>query len=285
MVAKPPESPEAILANCKGIASLPVVYQRLDEAINDPYSDLSRIADILLEDSSLSARLLRLANSAMFSFPSKVETVTRAITIIGTKQLRDLVLATSVIELFKGVPKERVDMGAFWRHSIATGITARVIAAYRREPNVERFYVLGLLHDIGSLVMYLQIPQIADEAFIVVEEENIPIFMAERKLLGYDHADIAKVLLHQWKLPESLQEGVGYHHVPRQAVRYPEDAATVHVADFIANALKMGGSGEPFVPPFVEAAWEQLDLTPEQLPLIVEQLEAQYSAAVDIFLD
>lgn len=276
---------EELVRRCNAITSLPVIFQRLDEAINDPYCDLSRIAAILSEDSSLSVRLLRLANSAMFSFPSRVETVSRAITIIGTRQLRDLVLATSVIELFRGISQEYVSMESFWRHSIASGISARVIATYRREANVERFYVLGLLHDIGRLIMYLQIPEVANRAIKLSIDNRIPLYQAERQLLDFDHAAVGSVLLRQWRLPVSLQEGVGCHHTPQLAARYPEDAATVHIADIIANAFKMGSSGEPTVPPFDESAWNRLGLTVEQLPLVAEQLAAQYSAAVDIFLD
>lgn len=279
------KSAAELVKHCDSISTLPAIYQRLDEAINDPYSDLSKIADILSDDSSLSARLLRLANSAMFNFPSKVETISRAVTIIGTKQLRDLALATSVIELFSHIPAGRVSMESFWRHSIASGITSRVIAAYRREPNVERFYVMGLLHDIGRLVMYLHIPKITGKALEVSEQEMIPLYQAERKLLKFDHMDVGRALMESWKLPSSLQEGVGFHHLPQNAKLYPEDAATVHVADTIANAFKLGSSGEPAVPPFQEMAWETLGLTVSQLPLIVEQLEIQYEAAVDIFLE
>lgn len=278
-------TPELLVAQCNEITSLPAIYQRLDEAINDPYSDLSKIGAILSEDSSLSARLLRLANSAMFSFPSKVETVSRAVTIIGTKQLRDLVLATSVISVFRNIPQEYVSMESFWRHSIATGIASRVIATYRREANVERFYVLGLLHDIGRLVMYLQIPEVANRAIELSAQELIPLYRAERELLDFDHTAVGYELLQKWKLPASLQEGVACHHRPEMAKCYPEDAATVHIADIVANAFKLGGSGEPTVPPFEKLAWERLGLSVDQLPNITEQLSAQYDAAVDIFLD
>ncbi|MCW8918598.1 MAG: HDOD domain-containing protein [Gammaproteobacteria bacterium] len=280
-----PMTVEGLIARCHAITSLPLIYQRLDEAINDPYSDLSRIAAILSEDSALSARLLRLANSAMFSFPSRVETVSRAITIVGTKQLRDLVLATSVIELFRDIPQEVVSMESFWRHSIATGICARVIATCRREANVERFYVLGLLHDIGRLIIYLQLPEAFGRAIGLAAEKRLPLYQAERELFGFDHAAVGQELMRKWKLPAALQEGVGCHHAPQLAARYPEDAATVHIADIVANAFRMGSSGGSTVPPFVEQAWERLGLTVDQLPLIAEQLALHYRVAVDIFME
>ncbi|MDH5784513.1 MAG: HDOD domain-containing protein [Chromatiales bacterium] len=276
---------ERLVSQSPQVAALPLIYQRLDEAINDPHSNLSRIADIILEDSSLSARLLRLANSAMYSFPSRVETINRAITIIGTRQLQDLVLATTVVSMFRGVSAEGIDMESFWRHSIAVGICARAIAACRLEANVERFYVLGLLHDIGRLVIYMQLPQQADESIRLSKELRLSLYQAERRLLDFDHTDVGRVLLSSWRLPLSLQEGVGSHHTPGRAGRYPEDAATVHLADIFANALAMGSSGEPVIPVFEAHAWESLGLSEEDLTLIITQSKAQYQDVLDIFLE
>jgi len=277
-------NPQDLVSRSGKVASLPIIYQRLDEAINDPYSNLAGIATILSEDTGLSARLLRIANSALFNFPSKVETVTRAVTIIGIKQLRDLALATSVIELFTDIPEEYVSMEGFWRHSIAAGITARVIATYRREANVERYYIMGLLHDIGRLVMYLQIPILANEAIEHAKSARIPLYRAERELLGFTHSEVGQGLLKEWRLPDALQEAIGYHHQPQLAGRYPEDTAMVHFADILANAFKMGSSGEPAVPPLAPKAWESIGLPSSRLPSITEQVEAQYRDAVEIFL-
>ena len=141
-------SAEGIVRKSFDIYSLPTIYEKLDREINDPLSNLEDMANILLDDSGLSARILKLTNSAMYNFHSKDDTITRAITIIGTTQLRDLALATSVVSLFKGIDSSILDMEDFWKHSIAVGIAARVIATYRSEPNVERFYLMGLLHDV-----------------------------------------------------------------------------------------------------------------------------------------
>ncbi len=277
-------TPQELVAR-NGLSSLPLIYQRLDAAINDPYSDLSTVATIIAEDSSVSARLLRLANSAMFSFPSRVDTISRAVTIIGTKQLRDLVLATSVMSLFKNVPQEYVDMESFWRHAISTGIAARVIAGYRREANVERFYVLGLLHDIGLLLMYMQLPKESTEAIELSQKRHISLYTAERELLGFDHTDVGRELISAWKLPASLREGVAHHHLPLRASHYPEDAATIHIADIISNAFSLGGNGEPAIPDFEPKAWDRLGLSVDLLPHIIEQLQFQYRDAADIFLN
>jgi len=136
------------------IFSLPSIFLRLDDAINDLRSSVTDIGNIISEDQGLTVRMLKLANSPLYGFPSKIETISKAVLIIGTKQIRDLTLATSMLQVFKGIPEDFITMETFWRHSIACGVIARIIAGYRREPNVETFFTAGILHDIGRLIMY-----------------------------------------------------------------------------------------------------------------------------------
>jgi HD-like signal output (HDOD) protein len=278
-------SAEEFIEGVVQVASLPEIVTRLNEVIDDPYSDLSDIADIISSDTGLAARLLRIANSAMFNFPSRVSTISHAITIIGTKQLRDLVLATTVIRVFAGIESRLVNMESFWRHSIACGIVARVIAAYRHEPNIEGLYIMGLLHDIGRLVIYMKCPELADEMLRRSHEEGALLYEVERQTLGFDHGRVGCLLLKAWQLPEVLQEAVGCHHSPSEAARYPEDAATIHVADMIANALQMGSSGGHLVPPLVDEAWQQIGLSAGLIGTMVPQVERQYDDAVELFLN
>jgi len=141
------------------LGSLPTIFYQINEAVENPESSFAEIAGIISKDSALTARLLKIVNSSYFGFSSKVETITHAITIVGMVQLRDLALATAIINNFKGIPKDAVDMRSFWQHSIAVGLAGRVIGVYLKEANPERFYVLGLLHDLGRLLTYLTLPE------------------------------------------------------------------------------------------------------------------------------
>lgn len=275
---------ESLVRGAIKVVSLPEVFIRLNEAINNPYSDLSDIADIISDDTGLAARMLRIANSAMFNFPAPVTTITHAVTIIGTRQLRDLVLATYAVKAFKDIPGDLVDMKSFWKHSIACGIAARVIATFRREPNIERFYVLGLLHDIGLLIIYQEIPKLASTILRKCREEGLVLYVSESEALGYHHALVGQMLLKEWRLPEAVQEVVRYHHNPQLAASYPDEAAIIHVADIIATALQMGSGGEHMVPPLVPQAWAHIGLPPSLISDIVKQIDLQYNDAVELFL-
>ena len=263
------------------VPSLPMIFTRIDESVNNPRSSLADIGKIISEDSSLTARLLKIVNSAFYSFPSKIETISRAVTIVGTQQLRDLALATSVMKLFQGIPPELMDMEAFWKHSIGCGVTARVLATYRREANVERFFVAGILHDIGRLILCMKDPDWMKMAITRCRNNDELLFKIEYEELGFDHAAVGRVLLQNWKLPASLEETVAFHHNPEAATRYPIEAAIIHVADVISHVLQLGNSGERFVPPLSSNAWERLQMTPSQLASLCEQVDRQYQEATE----
>ncbi|MFZ5996879.1 MAG: HDOD domain-containing protein [Nitrospirota bacterium] len=264
------------------VSSLPMVALRLNEVVNNPYSSVMDIGKIIGEDQGLTARLLRLANSPFYAFPSKIETITKAVTVIGTQQILDLVLATSVMNMFKGIPKDLITMEAFWYHSIASGVIARILAIYRREANVERFFVAGILHDVGRLVIYTKLPDAAREALVRCKERKEILYKAEREVIGFDHADVGEHLLKEWKLPLSLIEMVATHHAPSRAKHFPAEAAAVHVADIIAHALQLGSSGEASMPPLDAKAWEKLALSPSQLAPTIDQAERQFVAAIQL---
>jgi putative nucleotidyltransferase with HDIG domain len=264
------------------VSSLPGIYLRLSEVVADPRSSASDVGRVIAEDPGLTARLLKLVNSAMYGFPQPIETVSHAISIVGTAQLQDLALATSVIRLFANLPPGLVTMDSFWRHSVATGVIARALATRRREPNVERFFVAGLLHDIGRPVLFTQVPDQSRAAMGRSAETGVPLFFAEQAILGFDHTHVGQALLDLWKLPPALREAVAHHHYPDRAKRFPIETATVHVADVIANALEFGTSGEKAIPPFLPAAWNQLGLPASVIPDLVEEAERHYEAAVQI---
>lgn len=276
--------PEILVQKTKVISSLPLVYTRVQEAVNDPHSSNRDLANIISEDPGLAARLLRMSNSPFFGFASKIDTINRAVTVIGTKQLCDLVLATSVMRLFHGVSPELVCMESFWRHSVACGVAARILATYRREPNVERFFVAGLLHDIGRLIIFMQIPEIALKVLQEAHSRAALLYEVESEMLGFDHAAVGGALLTQWWLPEHTVEAVAHHHRPSDSPNEHIDAALVHIADLIVNAMCIGTSGERFVPPLDLRAWERIGLPVSVLAPTLTQLERQYSEAISVIM-
>jgi HD-like signal output (HDOD) protein len=274
---------EDLLDGSTQLGSLPTIFYQINEAVENPESSFSEIAEIIGKDSALTARLLKIVNSSYFGFSAKVETITHAITIVGMIQLRDLALATAIINSFKGIPKGTVNMQSFWEHSIAAGLAGRVIGVYIKDANPERFYVLGLLHDLGRLLSYLALPEDMSRVLIKYSHGGL-MHEAEKDVLGWDHAEAGGRLLKKWNLPDGLVEGVLHHHNPSQATRFPLEAAVTHVSDIIAQTMELGNSGERYVAPMDNSAWKMLGLPENFLSTVLEQVDRQVSDAIKVFL-
>jgi HD-like signal output (HDOD) protein len=273
--------PEDLLKGLVQLSSLPAVYTKINEAVNNPRSSMQDISTIISDDPGLTSRLLQLVNSAFYGFPSKIETVSRALFIVGTQQIRDLALATSIMSLFKGIPESLVNMESFWRHSVACGVAAKILATYRRcEMNVERFFAAGIIHDIGRLVIYKKIPETAQEMIQRCKTNKELLYIVEKEVMGFNHSNVGRVLVKYWNLPPSLEDVVAYHHSPKDAKRYPIETSVVHMADIIVHAMQYGNSGEMYVPPLDKKALELVGVPSSVLSPALDQLEKEVNDVV-----
>jgi putative nucleotidyltransferase with HDIG domain len=265
------------------IFSLPTIYFELQEALNDPNKTFQDLSNIISFDPALSARLLKIVNSAFYGFPSRIETVSHATSIIGRDQLTDLALATLVIYQFRGIPNNLFNMEKFWRHSIACGVAARSIAEFRSDQNVERFFLAGILHDIGRLVIFKKTPALARDAFYRSKEKKENIYLCERELMGFDHADVGRELLKAWQLPPRLVEAVGCHHQPQTEKEFPIDAAIIHTANYIVHVLEVGSDAEFSGPQLYPKSWGIIGLNPDDFEFMKDKVNQQYESIVSMF--
>jgi len=266
------------------LVSLPEVCLRVGEMLEDPRTTATDLGRVIGRDTGLTARLLKIVNSAFYGFPSRIETVSRAITIVGTLELLDLILAASVVKAFSGIPTELVDMDSFWEHSLYTGVTARALAGRCRAPETERFFVAGLLHDIGALVLYQQRPRPAAEALRRARQEYEVLHEVEREIMGYDHGEVGAALLASWRLPDSLIEAVRYHHFPLEAEQHRLETAIVHLADVIACAVHDPAAESGRVPPLEPRAWDLVGLSTDIMESLVAEADAQFAEARAVIL-
>lgn len=265
------------------IPELPESYRRLVSAVDA--RDQAGIGEVLREDAGFAELLLNLANSALFQFSTPFDNVDDAVAAIGHEQVRDLMLGAVVVRLLGALPPDIVSAQAFWRHNVACGIVARNIAAQRGEANIERFFLAGLLHDIGSLFLYRHISEQNLIQLLHSRDVQTPLYELEREVLGFDHAALSGALVREWGLPEAVWAGVANHHAPGSVSEYRLEVALLHVADLVAVALECGSSGEYCVPPLVPEAWDMLGLSVAELPALVEQVDRQLDAACKLYLE
>jgi HD-like signal output (HDOD) protein len=277
-------SPDSLVKKTLELVSPPSTYSQLNDLLKDPNSSVDDISAIINTDPALVARLLKVVNSPFYGFPSQISTISRAITIIGTRELINLVLATSVINSFKGIPEDLINMRVFWRNSLACGIAAKALAKRCGYRATERYFIAGLLQNIGSLVLYQSMPEIAREAINSSRFGHEAIFKAEQRLLGFNHADLGATLIKAWRLPSSLAETVQYHHTPSTSVEFPVEVAIVHIADIIVSSAQLGHAGDPHVPPIVPEAWTLLGLELTDIPELLNDINEQLDALTNILV-
>jgi len=247
VVRHPREEAVARLADdVDGLVSPPDVCMRLFEMIHSPKTGANEIAEVVSVDPSLTARLLRIANSAFYGFSRKIDTVSRAVTIIGNGELYNLVLSISAVKSFTSIPNDLVSMETFWRHSVYAGLLARALAQRINVLHPERLFVAGLLHDIGSLVLYYERPDVMRDLLLVADGDEEVLYRAEQEQLGFSHATLAGYLLEKWRLPDELQQAVLWHHEPEQAKLARLEAHLLYLADMMVNESEQGNfAGSP----------------------------------------
>ena len=266
------------------VNSPPHVYVKLKKTLEDPRSSFKEFSSIIGGDPALSARLLKIVNSPFYGLESEVETVTHALGIIGTEQLTQLVLATSVTKQFSGIPENLVSMDLFWRHSIACGVTSKIIADWIGERNLESYYLAGMLHDIGSLIVYKKFPKEAEKILERCKENKECLFDVERKVFGASHAKVGGRLLKGWGLPMSLCAPAFFHHRPQKAKDYPLVTKIVHVSDCIVDEMNLGSSGEAIANPVQQEILEELGFNELPIDKLGDKIKDQYYTAMAVFL-
>lgn len=275
-----------LVAEVRDLVSLPDVAIQINSMVDDPRYSAKDFADVISRDPSLTARLLRIANSPFFGLTTKVATVNRAVTVVGAKPLRDLVIATCAVNSFKGIPNQLVSMDDFWYHSLYCALASRALAQRRRLAHAESLFAAGLLHDIGQLIIFNRLPDQAQEALRLSVEDphTLDMHQAELQVLGFDHAEVGGLLLQRWRLPPLLEECVAHHHTPAEARRFPVEAALVHIANVIATMAEINSLNLEDVPVIQAKAWKQAGLTESVIEPVVREIQRQFREARLLFL-
>jgi len=277
-----PVTAEDLVSRTADLVSLPDIFIRLKTVVDDPGSSMADVAEVVASDPALTARLLKIANSPYFGFTSQITTVARATSLLGTQQIHDLVLATTVTAAFSGIPTELISMQYFWSNSIRCGLLCRCLAQECNVLDSERLFVEGLLHDIGHLIMYQSLPEASAAALLESQQQNRPLFLVERMLIGFDYAQVGAALMRSWQFPPGLIESVYYQNEPARAGEFSLEVAIMHIAVRLKEQAIAAAKPAEEMPRIDAAAWQRTALTEEVIEPVCAAAAEQLATTIDM---
>lgn len=246
-----------------GLISLPEIYLKIRRLMDDPNSSIEEFCQVISCDPNLSATVLKVINSAFFGFPGQIDSIYRAVTMLGIGQVHDMVLATSAMKSL-ALPNEILPLKTFWRCSLFTGVLSRLLAKQLKIRKGEKLFIIGLLHEIGHLVIYSKYPEFAKLAIESFHTGYQSIHEAEKNLLGLHYGEVGAKLMGQWQLPVNFQEITHYQPVPAYAGEFEMETSLLHLAHGYAHKkfCETDMDIEQLILPDV---WRVLDLVPGEV--------------------
>ncbi len=250
----------------KNLPTVPGIVAKISRMVENPETSAAEVGRLISQDQVLSAKVLRMANSAFFGMSRKISSIPQALVILGFDVVKGLVLTSSVFDMIQK------SMAGLWEHSIGCAAASGAIATVLGREDAEEILVAGLLHDLGKVVLALNMPDEMKSIKEKVVKENMYFYEAENAVLDFHHGEVGQWLAEHWNLPESLAEPMRLHHHPEKAVLRPECTAIVHLADIMIRAWGFGYAGDNLVPPLSPVAWEILGLKSSDFEPILELL-------------
>ncbi|MEW6600986.1 MAG: response regulator [Nitrospirota bacterium] len=261
------EKLQKIINSLSSLPSLPHTYLKVKKCLVDIDNvSIDQIADLIEEDTAISAELLRWANSALFGQRHQVDTVKRAVLVLGLDIVEGLVLSGAVFSSVVPRSVEGFDLSAFQTHSIACGITAKLLISelpYMDPKDEDWAFTAGLLHDIGKLIEARYLEEQFKKIIIMAREKKITIFRAEAEILGTTHEEIGAHLADWWSLPSFIVNAIRWHHEPALCNADREIIAAVHLADVLVQQFALGTSGNYSLPEADPEVLARFNLTEE----------------------
>jgi HD-like signal output (HDOD) protein len=273
----------ALVASVATLVTPPGVYFKVRELVDDPASSTMHVANAIAMDPALTARLLKLVNSAFLGTRGRIESAARAVSLLGMLQVHDLVLATTVATTFKNVRPELMDVDRFWRGSVARSLAASALARQAGLMDVGRVFTEGLLSDLGHIVLYQTVPALAAQARQETRGELWRIADVERTVIGCHYGAVGGALADAWRLPECFGNAIRHQTDPRAGGATALEASLLHVAGAIADGMEDADNLSTHVAATLPDAWSTIGVTPDCLPTVVADIQAHLASTLRMF--
>lgn len=231
---------EMVLTNIYNLPAMSTVMMEVSKLLDDPSTNTNLLSKKIGRDQGLATKILSIANSPLYGLPRKVSTIDFAILIIGYQDIKNIVIALSMIESFKNKTDKNLDQNEFWLHSLVSGNASKRIAEDLGYRIGGEAFVAGLLHDLGIPVVHKYFHSAFESIVKKAKETETDFLDLEMEELGLTHQDIGKFLMEKWNLPDELCEAILFHHTPSKCEKNLELASVVHLADYATQKLQIG---------------------------------------------
>ncbi len=255
------------LREVKNLPTLPGIVAKLSRMAEDPDTTTEQMGKLISKDHILSAKLLKLVNSAFYGFPQKISSLSSAIILLGFNVIKSLIISASIFELMETSDLE------LWEHSLGTAVVTNVMAKRLDISDPEEVSTAGLIHDIGKVAIKMELPEEYDKIRNVVEMKQVSFREAELLVLGIDHAEVGGWLAKSWFLPKKLIEPIAHHHNPKKATDETLACAILHFSDVVIRGLGYGHGADIWVPPLSKKAFGDLGLGADDFDEILDEVE------------
>jgi len=263
------ELQKIIYSKIDELPTLPAVLPKLMRLMDDEKSGAAQVADAISSDPALTSKILKVSNSAYYGFSQEISSLKNAIPLLGFNMVRSLALSIGVIN---SIPSHKnsphFSREGLWVHGLAVAtVMQKLSKKFGQGGNNDQYFVVGLLHDIGKLVLDLFFSDLFHQALEEANsQENMALYEAERKVIGFDHGEIGGILLSRWKFPEAITAPIGAHHqTDRQKHAFASDIAMLRIADTLPQELGLGGGGNSVIPEIHEADLKTLAMAEKDL--------------------
>lgn len=281
-----PPAYASLVSETGNLVSLPTVCIKVMELINQPHTTASDLENILCQDPPITAQLLRMANSPYYGLRNKIDTLSRAVSVIGTRRIGNLVLAVSTIKSFNQLSNGIISIENFWSHSIYCGLIANILGSQCKRKQGESLFVAGILHDIGQLIIFNKKPEKTKETLLLMQEDSADNEYChyEQAVFGFDHMQVGAALAKKWGLPSNLIECIEFHHHPEKAKHFPFEVALIHIANSLANLAELNSTHLDDVPPINKTAWELSGLSKVDIESVINLAQEQFAETQSVLL-
>ena len=250
------------------ILPFPQVVGQLLSAINDPQTSAAQLAQIIESDAALALRLLRMANSPLYGCSNVIESVGRAITVLGNRPLKNIALTFAASSMFSGNKKQDQAREQLWDHSLGCATVARQLARVSESADPDDAFLAGVFHDVGKLFFFDVVTE--DYCELTSQASGKELVEEEARRYGTTHEDVGVKLATEWQIPEKLSIAIGYHHRPAEAIAHPVTAHLIYAADAIARKAGVGSKEQPELE-ICQEALIGLGINDDQVAMVASQ--------------